>query len=673
MAFRLRRPRRLLLGLATAAVAVCAFGGTASAATITASWTGAPAGNIAGNADQAYTLTLTPSADATGSNDVTIYYSNDGATLSGAIAGTLAADCADGGGELDCTIPMADLTLAGGAKTITFTAHTPSYFVSGFAMQADFQSGTQTDTFSPNTGNFSTTGVDVTTGGPSSWDIDYGIAPRFVAQGSTATLTAHATNVGSGDSAFTQFGVSWNDPQATATVTANGVACTGGAGYANCDLGTVAHGATVAIVITVSGVTYTTSNDVSVYLSQKGDGHNDNNAYTDRNVPVTDGTWADLTENVVNEPEHIAIGGTATASSMLVNHGPSAYPASVFRLSPNWNWDSPLSAASVTGGSCAVDPADLSTVPDWLCNVPAIAPGTSATFSFTWAAPADNTYPSAGVYARRDSWSDPAIHPYVSGSQSIYLGAYGDPLAGDLAVTASAPSVTGFGTETPFAITVKNAGMRDATDVYVGFQLPDGATLGTTTGASCLASFGGWVECFVGNSLTIGSSASFTVGVIAGSTGPIALDVSLEDWNFSQGGDQLSWRNDRVTVSSLVIPSKPVIKFVAAIKQTIAAALKSGITTSFVADRDGNVTVSFTVDAKTAKSLHLKSKKPVVVASGKAGMKAGSLVNVTAKFTKKAKGKLAKSKKALKLTKTVTITPKVGTKLVVTSKVTLKH
>ncbi len=90
------------------------------------------------------------------------------------------------------------------------------------------------------------------------------------------------------------------------------------------------------------------------------------------------------------------------------------------------------------------------------------------------------------------------------------------------------------------------------------------------------------------------------------------------------------------------------------------------------ADRPGTFATTFMVAAKDAKKFKLAARKPVVIAKGKATLRAAGTVKLKPKLTKKAKKRLKKVKK-IKVTATTTFTATDGKKKVVKDRFTLKR
>jgi uncharacterized repeat protein (TIGR01451 family) len=101
------------------------------------------------------------------------------------------------------------------------------------------------------------------------------------------------------------------------------------------------------------------------------------------------------------------------------------------------------------------------------------------------------------------------------------------PEADLIAAKSAEPSQVNVGSNLTYTVTVSNAGPSDATSVVIEDTLPDGVTLGSVDGgsATCITN-GSVIECEL-DSLSAGSSATITIGVVPTQEGVITNTVSV--------------------------------------------------------------------------------------------------------------------------------------------------
>jgi hypothetical protein len=681
MSSRFSRGRRLLTGLLVATGALFALGGTAMAEVT--SFTGPALGKqpLASTGFGNFTVTYTnTTAGLSGNGDSFRIYFNpnyDDFSQNNLVV-PAGVTCTPSYAYIDCVL-TADIAAAA-TKVVTYKVDAPTY-ASTYTPYV-YDNDASVDTYI--TGwNHQGSEYSFENGGPSSIDIDVvGDRPHAVVKGSSVSFQVRVSNLGTGPALNLTLADDWAANQ-SASVAGLSCANSNSTSQWDCNIGTLAAGESRTYAVTVTGNEF---DDVapgydngyfSFYVQSKEDAHSDSNSYFSLDLPVTDGTFSKLTNYEVDTPEVVRAGQSVTYQFKTRNTGNAAYPASKLRLRNNG--DTPLSAASFGGVACAVDPAASPTdhTPYWLCDVPAIAPGAELAESLTFQVDADNYDPYIYTYSQFIDWADPtavgALHQLFEGDDPS-VRAYTpntDPLAPDLVLTGSAPTTTTVGSDTTFTFNIANAGHRTSFDAYVEGTFPAGVTW--VSGTNCFVQPGRNFWCDAGD-IVEGGSKTVTVTLHSPSLGA----VGFQAWAYGDGSE-LSYRNNDVSLNSIVVPVAPVTgggpsplaALGAAVKQTIAQAVASGVPVTVTPNADGSVLIQLYLAPGTAKGLHLKAK-PVLVGSSKTAVKGGKKVTIKTKFTKKAKGKIAASKKAVSVSEVITFTNSAGKKVVKRRTVVLK-
>ncbi len=516
-----------------------------------------------GNNSASASVTVPPSADLTitktgtvnptpGPDSFTVTVSNNGpdsasgVVVNDSLPSQFTATGASGGG-FTCTLPggpggtlvctQTSLTVAAGPQQIVVTGT----LAAGTEGEMPVNVATvSSDTADPDLTNNTATFTQLVV--PSA---DVGITKLALVSGTTTPLT---TPVAPGGTFDYQLTVTNSGPSPAAnvvvmdtlptdiTLTATAPGCAPGAGSGGtitCTIGTLASGATQVITLHVivstsaPGAGPTNTATVSSTTADPNPSNNSSSA-TIGITPVAD---LALTKSV--SPQTANVGDVVTYSFLVTNNGPEGTGGLISDAVP-------AGLQFVSSSSCTDDPLPPETVS---CNVGALAPGASATATFT----ARVTSAAAGTQVQNQAnvasiaagafpeLDDPSPDNNIS-SASLTVNPQADV---SLAKTVSNPN-PGTDSEVVYTLTASNAGPNDATGVTITDSLPAGLDfLDASPGCENNA---GTVTCDVGT-IASGGNASVTIAVlttsiVAGTSVTNGATVSANEPDPNPGDNQ---------------------------------------------------------------------------------------------------------------------------------------
>ncbi len=318
--------------------------------------------------------------------------------------------------------------------------------------------------------------------------------------GDQVVYTIVVTNDGPSDAT----GVAVTDtlPAGVTLISTNGCSNDPG-GVPNCDLGTIAVGASASYAVTVqvgAGVSGTLTN-TAVVSATTPDPNTGNNTATE---PTTVGAAADLRITKVDDVDPVRIGDTVIYTLQVFNDGPSNATNVVVTDTL------PAGLTFVSSTGCDNDPAGVPS-----CNLGSMAAGTSK--SYTVAVTVDPGV--AGTLTNSATVVSSVPDPNTGNNTATEPTTVG--AAADLRISKSDDvDPVNAGDQVVYTIQVSNDGPSDAVGVTVEDTLPAGMTLVSTSG--CANDPNGVPSCNLGD-LAVGASVSYsvTVEVDAGVSGTL--------------------------------------------------------------------------------------------------------------------------------------------------------
>nr|WP_300142483.1 DUF11 domain-containing protein [Propionicimonas sp.] len=326
-------------------------------------------------------------------------------------------------------------------------------------------------------------------------------SPSPAAVGGELTWTIVVTNNGPGSGVNVEVNGNFNQYGPTTefvSLTTSSGTCTHLTSTYNCQIGTVAAGATVTITLTVTVVSGDSAVSVADVTTGSSDADGDNNHVVGE---VAAGPAADVRLATSASPSTVAPGDTVTYTLTVTNAGPTT--ASGVELSDTL----PVGLVDATvdpSADCEVNGSDVS------CSRSSL--GSGQTFTATVEATVDPSFTgtelvNAGAVTSTTIDSDPSNN---TASARVEVEA----AAADLAVTKSAtPDDPVAGEPVAYTIEVRNAGPAAAEGATLADELPaslTGASVGTDVGSCSLT--GRSVACDFG---TVPAGGVVTVSVDA--------------------------------------------------------------------------------------------------------------------------------------------------------------
>jgi uncharacterized repeat protein (TIGR01451 family) len=334
--------------------------------------------------------------------------------------------------------------------------------------------------------------------------------PDPVTFGGNITYTATVTNNGPGVATSVQFDGFHADTAFVSATPSQGPACAAGFGLVQCQLGTIANGATAVVttvLATVNPVMVPTpvSFGADVTANENDPNMTDNNAVEQTTVVPPGPAMADLAITKVDTPDPVFSGGPQLTYDITVtNNGPDG--ATGVTMTDTLPAGVVYNAATSTLGSCA-EGAGVVT-----CNIGDLALDATATVTITVApdevaAPTDITNDASVTAAEIDP---------VAGNNSVAEITTVNPPSSDMMIAMSvSPASPLINEQVSFDFTVSNDGPSDNTNVLLTLTLPvNGTAQSITVDQGSCGTPNGTVDCTIGD-MPFGATVSGRVVVTA--------------------------------------------------------------------------------------------------------------------------------------------------------------
>jgi len=683
--------RRALLAAATTVTAVLATTGAANAAPNWSTSTITSTGPYVSGEVATYTLDIVNTGDAGGGTAGTFQLTEDGDPVE--VVGTpTKADGPGAGADMSAQVNVAAASnsisilaaFGAGDARITVQVRLPGRFDDQWKVRA---SGTA------NTGlNIYDEDRLVAKGGPSYLTVDnLSSYPAIVAKDGTFTARLRVTNRGSGAAELPLLRRSYISGSAnpfsptppafnpTATFAA-GCATITSAG-ANCNLATLAAGASVDVDITFAGLTHYGS-AYSDFTATAAD--SDRSVYEYLSVGITDGATTH-TGMSLDGPKQAASRTDVTYAGTLVNHGSAALGTSrlVFEVDgfdangvdtsdPKRQVDSVKSITLSTGAACTKH-VDTLAIPNvtypnrFICPVTSLAVG--GRISYTLVANYPTSLPNQDVDVDVDldsitgtTFDGASAETTLNVDRSVEL---------DLGVQG--PAIVGADRITGATLSVKNVGNVQARSVMVRATLPGSKAefvLDTLPAGCWTYTTARHVDCFV-MTLDPGATASWNVRIrTPKDPGNVVVRVSAGDWgaalrdayfgDWDEMDDAVSFR----VVKAVEAPLDGV-KDTKLPARNLTQLVNLGLPGTFTCPDSCRVAVQLRVDRALAQRLGLvprprptrRAKAPnyVVIGTAAKSRTGSGTVVVTTKLTRAYKVKVAALRAALPIKRVVTV------------------
>lgn len=598
---------------------------------------------------------------------------------------------------------------AGESFVITFDVLLPKYYDASYEVTSTTAGGNigatnDTETIEASAGGPSNILFRGIAFGPSAGVA--GVVDKWVIKGGTATGTMSFTNFGTGAASHVLVRMNSFDTASylspewapnpvfapVVSIPANG-ACVAAA-VNECEIPSIAPGATVAVPISVSDLTHFGSVSVSASVLKKDDSGN-NTPFTDDagvyqyndgtdSIEITDGTTNDVRVDV-EAASSVAAGNTPVAFSIEVaNSGPQPITNGILQLEAESvinnaivsgaYTDAAGLAASIQGPvtfngvvcTATVNHSLNKTYADrYDCPIASLAAGARITGTVT----------AKFATTRVDQYAELEADLYVAGftPRGSNTGS-GDEVnlnvskTMDLQVTTSAQALVGADRTADVAVSIKNAGNTLAEGVLLngdstsGKGVFDAANLPTSCTGIAKPMF---ASCSFGE-IAPGATKTIVIPVKAGKAlGLLPVSFSIDDW--SSEGREVNYDDNSSSIAMQIVKANTVpllgVKLGKATAQKMAVAAKSGVKTLVTVPNAATIKVDLRVTAKVAKSLGIaakpkKGKKaPMWYTIGTSTTKAAAAGNVTTttKLGMKYKAKLLKAKKKFVVQRMVTV------------------
>jgi len=320
--------------------------------------------------------------------------------------------------------------------------------------------------------------------------ITKGDSPDPVTVGTSLTYTLHVQNAGPNPAAA----VHVTDPLPANTTFVSATSSVGscsGTTTVDCDLGTLANGASATITIVVTPtVVGPLSNTATVSTTSADSNPADNSSTATTTVQAVPS--ADVSITKTDSPDPVTVGTNLTYTLSAANAGPS--PAAAVTVSDTLPAGVTLVSATPSVGSCS----GSATV---TCNLGTLASGASATVAIvvtpTVVGPLSNTATVSSTTA------DPSS---ANNSSTATTTVNPAPTSADVSITKTdSPDPVTVGTNLTYTVVATNGGPDSANAATITDTLPAGATFVSVTGTGCNGTT--TITCNVGT-LASGASAS---------------------------------------------------------------------------------------------------------------------------------------------------------------------
>ncbi|MDH3750663.1 MAG: outer membrane beta-barrel protein, partial [Gammaproteobacteria bacterium] len=334
--------------------------------------------------------------------------------------------------------------------------------------------------------------------------------PDPVTFGGNITYTATVTNNGPGEATSVQLAGGHGNTLFISATPSQGPACAAGFGVYQCQLGTIANGASAIVTIvveTVNPVMVPTpvSFSADVTANETDPNMADNNAVEQTTVVPPGPAMADLAITKVDTPDPVSSGGPQLTWDITVtNNGPDG--ATGVTMTDTLPAGVVYNAATSTAGTCS----ELNSIVT--CNIGDLALNATATVMITVipdlvAVPTDITNNASVTAAEIDP---------VAGNNAVAETTTVNPPSSDMMIAMSvSPTSPLINEQITFDFTVSNDGPSDNTNVLLTLTLPvNGTVQSITVDQGSCGTPNGTVDCTIGD-MPFGATVSGQVVVTA--------------------------------------------------------------------------------------------------------------------------------------------------------------
>ena len=455
-------------------------------------------------ADVSLTKTASPTTVAPGNNvTYTLTAANAGPSVASAVkitdvlptgmsyvsaAAPAGTTCTESSGTITC---QANSLAVGASIPITIVAKVAASTPSGQLVNTGRVSSTTTD---PNAAN-NTASATVTVAPQADLQVVKTALTNPVVAGQQVRFSIKITNNGPSDAA----NVTLNDPSTTGLAFVSSTTSQGscsGTGTVNCQIGTIAAGASVTVTTTylVAADRQAAMTNTATATSDTADPNQGNNTGS---VTVTPTTSADLQLSKTQSPAQFNYGDAITYNLSVLNNGPSTARNAVITdtLPDGVTFVSASSGCTINGRTVT-------------CQVGDLAPQQIASASIRVQTPAGGSGPLTNTAQVSSSTSDPV----PGNNTSTYTASGGQQADLSIVKTTSGNGTLVAGEQVTYTLQVTNNGPSAATGVRVTDTLPSGVSF-VSSSSPCSTS-GQTVTCTISN-LEPGSTTITIVGRVA--------------------------------------------------------------------------------------------------------------------------------------------------------------
>jgi uncharacterized repeat protein (TIGR01451 family) len=364
-----------------------------------------------------------------------------------------------------------------------------------------------------------------------------GDAPDPVVTGQTLTYSATVRNLSaSRESSNTWFRQAL--PAGANFVSASPASCSNASDTVDCDLGSLAEGASVAVTVRVTmSATGTASSSATV----AGGRHDTNAANNTASVStaVYDPSWADVSVTMSDAPDPAVVGNNLVYTLTVTNGG----PATATGVTLTDNLPAGMTFVSATPAGCSEAGGVVT------CALGTRNAGENAAATITVTPTATSTSGVTNTASVTRAQFDPVAANDSAGVSTLVY----DPSWTDLAVTiADTPDPVLVGGALSYAMTVTNNGPGAASAVTLTGTFPASLAFASATATAGSCSFaGGSLSCSLG-SLAASSAAQVTAQFTAGSAATLNSTAAVTG---AETDPQPA--NDSATATTTAISSQP--------------------------------------------------------------------------------------------------------------------
>jgi uncharacterized repeat protein (TIGR01451 family) len=244
----------------------------------------------------------------------------------------------------------------------------------------------------------------------------------------------------------------------------------------------------------------------------------------------------DLSLTLAAPPGPIGVGVATAFNYTVSNLGP--FDATGVTVSVQLPAGAQGISASASGGSCTIS-GSVAT-----CVFGVVATGSSNAIMLTASSPAAGPFQLTASVLGDQPDSNPANNTVATSETVANLA--------DLSVTVTGTAAAQVGAAVSYTVVVANAGPNVAAASQLTFQLAQGLTPGTASGASCTAGMSGLITCALGD-LAAAKSVTVTVSATAAAAGTQVSTATVS----STATDPVASNNTAMGTTSVTTPPPP--------------------------------------------------------------------------------------------------------------------